>query len=45
MMKKIVSLILVLMLLSTWGIYAIAADVSELQDQLDEVEAEKESVS
>lgn len=45
MMKKVVSIILVLILLSTWGLYSIAVDVSELQDQLDEVEAEKEAVS
>ena len=45
MMKKVVSIILVLILLSTWGLYSIAADVSKLQDQLDEVEAEKEAVS
>ena len=45
MMKKVVSIILVLILLSTWAVYSIAANVSELQDKLDDVEKEKEAVS
>ena len=45
MMKKVVSIIMVIILILMCGLYSIAADVSELQDKKEEAENEKEEVS
>lgn len=45
MMKKVISIILILILLCGFTVYSIAADVSELEDQKEAAEAEKEAVA